>query len=105
MASPSPGPDARLILLVVLFAKTSQESLRREKTFPIHRAYGYTYFLSAKWHELSVPFLLVLAVWLVAAMTLVPSWLSTFSISPQSLIFLSGPFANNITNWWKEVRC
>ena len=51
---------------------------------------------SAKWHELSVPFLLVLAVSLVAAMTLVPSWLSPLSISPQSLILLSYPCANHI---------
>jgi hypothetical protein len=50
----------------------------------------------AKWHELSVPFLLVQAVSLVAAMTVVPSWLSTLSLSPQYLLFLSCPFANTI---------
>ena len=43
-----------------------------------------------------MPFLLVLAVSLVAAMTLVPSWLSPVSLSPQYLIFLSCPFANTI---------
>ena len=65
------------------------QSIRLEIHTPSRNLAIRQFIHDAKWHALSVPFLLVLVVSAVVVMTSFPSWLHTFPISLQYLIFLS----------------